>query len=334
MRAFFTENRNLIIAGSISAFLIAGSGLFLYKALERNTLALNDLQEISGKLTKIESSTPSPTAENLSDLHSQKEDAKRALEHLTADLKALDLPVQEMAPPEFQKTLNERAQSLAKLAESYGILIPANFYLNFDRYSKSVPKPEVTPLLGRQLQVATLLSEMLFKTGPTELKTFERTEFDLERDPSVAAKEATAGKDKDKAKDKDKEKPKPKTETQKPLLTGQSFKLQFVTRPASLREFLNNLASQKTCLLVTRSLKVENEKQKGPAKRGPEGEGLLAAGAAPTPNALGGSPAENVPGVPGAPVADVGQFIVGDEKIEVTIRVELVSFLEELAKRP
>lgn len=336
MRTFVTEHRNLIIAGSISTLLIAGSSFYLYQAYDHNVAALAELETVSGSLSKIQNSTPSPNAENLEELHRQKEDAKKAVEKLTAEVRALDIPLPEMTPPQFQKTLNETVQSLGKLAKTNQVEIPQNFYLDFARYSKSVPKPEVTPLLGRQLQVASLISELLFQTGPKELKVFERTEFDLERDPAALAKETAPAKDKEKEKQKDKEKAKPKVDPPKPLLTGQSFKLQFVTLPANLREFLNSLANQKTCLLVTRSIKVENEKQVGPSKKGPEGDvpGGAAPGGVPNLNALGGSAVETAPGAPGAPGANVSQFIVGTETIEVTLRVELVSFLDEPAKRP
>ncbi len=96
---------------------------------------------------------------------------------------------------------------------------------------------------------------------------------------------------------------------------------------------------QKSCFLVTRSLKIENERQKGPSKRPPEPD--LSGGNAPNTNSVAGaavlgtgqnqSPlgtSLQAEGAPGTRAGDVGQFILGDEKIEVTMRVEFVYFLE------
>ncbi|MEI6714918.1 MAG: Amuc_1100 family pilus-like protein [Verrucomicrobiota bacterium] len=342
MSPVLKENLNLIIAGSISALLVGGSGYYLYQAFDINQAAFKELETVSASLTKIQDVKPTPNEDNLTELHKQREDAKKAFDTLTAEVKALEMPLEEITPPDFQKRLNEKVQALAKLAESNGVQIPQNFYLNFERYSKSVPKPEVTPLLNRQLVVANLLSELLFQTVPSELKAFERQEFDLEKDAATLAKEAAPAPAKEKEgkkKSEDKDKSKDKAEAQKPMLTGQSYKLQFVTRPTNLREFLNLVTAQKSCMLVIRELKVLNEKQKGPAKRNdadPLGAATPATAGAPAVNLahLGGPAAAEGANSNAPAAADVGQFIVGDEKIEVTLRVELVSFNEEPAKRP
>lgn len=338
MSPVLKENLNLIIAGSISALLVGGSGYYLYQAFDLNQAAFKELETVSASLTKIQDVKPTPNEDNLGELHKQHEDAKKAFDTLTAEVKALEMPLEEITPPEFQKRLNEKVQSLAKLAESNGVQIPQNFYLNFERYSKSVPKPEVTPLLNRQLVVANLLSELLFQTVPSELKSFERQEFDLEKDAATLAKEAAPAPAKEKeGKKKSEDKDKAKAEVQKPMLTGQSYKLHFVTTPTNLREFLNLVTGQKKCMLVIRELKVLNEKQKGPAKRN-DADPLGAAAANPGAPAVNlaslGGPAAAEGANPNAPAAEAGQFIVGDEKIEVTLRVELVSFNEEPAKRP
>ena len=339
MKAFLLEHRNVLITGIAGAAMIAGSAFFTYEAYQKNARVFSDLQAVSSRLADIHKSVPSPTSENLAELRRQKQEAFEALEKLTSDVRALDLPLAPLTPPEFQKTLNEKAQSLKKLADDNSVQIPQNFYLDFDRYSKSVPKAEITPQLGRQIQVAAVLLESLLQTVPAELKSFKRTELDAERSPSPGGKDTTPAKDASKDKGKPTEKSKVPPEGPQSPLAGQSFEIQFVTRPSNLREFLNSLSSLKSSFVVTRSVKIENEKQKGPSKRPAE------------PDLLGGNPATGSPagaasvfGVAQSPApvgtapqsegtsghrnGEVGQFILGDEKIEVTMRVEFVYFAE------
>lgn len=346
MKAIFTEHRNLILASAGFLLCAGGSGYYLYQASEANSAALTELQTVSSNLTKIQGATPSPDKDNLEKLTSQREEATKALEHLTSEVKGLNLAAADLKPTDFQKILNEKSQAITKLAEANSVTIPQNFYFNFNNYTKSVPKESATPHLGRQLHVAELLCKLLIQTVPFELKSFERTELDLEKDPSSVSKEKESPpsnekeKSRDKAdKDKTKDKSKPK-DPPKPIFESSFFRLSLISRPANLREFLNAIASEKSCILVTRKLKVENEKQKGPSKKGPEldalGGGLPTGtnlpppvGIAPEPIALGlgTNPSSS-------PAPEVSQFIVGDEKIEVTMLVEFVSFAEEPLKQP
>ena len=339
MKAFLLEHRNVLITAIAGAAIVAGSGLFTYEAYQKNSHAFSELKEVSQRLGNIHKSVPTPTPENLAELQRQKQEASEALEKLTGDVRALDLPLAPLTPPEFQKALNEKAQSLKKLADENSVQIPQNFYLDFDRYSKSVPKAEITPQLGRQLRVAAVLVESLLQTVPAELKSFKRTELDAERAPSPGGKDPIPAKEASKDKGKPAEKSKAQPDGPKSPLAGQSFEIQFVTRPSNLREFLNSLASIKSSFLVTRSLKIENEKQKGPSKRPPESEllggnpangvlvgGASASGIAQSPNSLGNTSQSE--GTVSNRSGEVGQFILGDEKIEVTMRVEFVYFAE------
>lgn len=340
MKALLTEHRNLLIAGVSVLLGVGGCGYFLYQSQTANAEAFESLRTVSDRLTKIQSVTPTPSKDNLEALKAQRELASKALDQLRTNLKALDLPAAPLKPPEFQKVLNEKSQSITKLAEVNGVTMPSNFYFAFNNYTQTVPKDEATPHLGRQLHVAELICKLLIQSVPAELRLFERSELELEKDPSATAKEEPSAKEKEKQKDKAKDGEKGKAKPPAPPTFESSFfSLRFVTRPGPLREFLNALASEKSCILVTRSLKIENEKQKGPPKRGPED--LLPPGSpgAANPAASPLSPAVPIPSLDplagpsgSTSSAEISQFIVGDEKIEVSLRVEFISFLQEPAK--
>ncbi|MEY5027424.1 MAG: hypothetical protein RLZZ244_2952 [Verrucomicrobiota bacterium] len=313
MNPLLKDNLSFILSGIVSAALVGSSAYFCFSAYNKEAASFEDLLKTKTELSALKTANPSPSEENLAVLQRQTEETKAALEKLTQDVKALHVPLPQMAPADFPKALNEKAQHIAKFAEESKVQIPPNFYLHFDKYVKTVPKADFAPALGRQLQAAGLLLETLIQSTPSELKTFERTEIEVDPAPAPPAKDPTADKGKEKSKDKDKAKNPPPA---KPLLTGNTFKLEFITKPSGLRHFLNALASQKEYLLVTRSLSIQNEKLKGPPKKPLDTD---APPSAASPAALGAAP-------PATSAPDAGQFILGDEKITVSMRVELVTF--------
>jgi hypothetical protein len=80
--------------------------------------------------------------------------------------------------------------------------------------------------------------------------------------------------------------------------------------PGAARRVLNQVSTTEQQFYIIRTLHVLNEKDKGPPRD------AAAAGAMPTPSA----PA------PGAAPASALQFIVGNERIETSARVEMVRF--------
>jgi hypothetical protein len=86
----------------------------------------------------------------------------------------------------------------------------------------------------------------------------------------------------------------------------------FDSTPSAARKILNQLASSNQQFYITRTVHIKNEKDKGPARE------LPAAGASATPVAAA---------TPGKPVPGAAlSFIVGNEHIETSARIELVRF--------
>jgi hypothetical protein len=88
--------------------------------------------------------------------------------------------------------------------------------------------------------------------------------------------------------------------------------LTFVSTPAAARKVVNQIAGASQQLCIIRVLHVRNEKDKGPSR---EAGGETSAPSIPSP-----SPAAKPP-----PVAALN-FIVGNEKIETTAKIEIVRF--------
>jgi hypothetical protein len=100
-----------------------------------------------------------------------------------------------------------------------------------------------------------------------------------------------------------------KTATQ---LERNVVELTFVSTPAAARKVINQIAGASQQFCIIRVLHVRNEKDKGPAR---EAGGETSAPSIPSPS----------PAAKPSPVAALN-FIVGNEKIETTAKIEIVRF--------
>jgi hypothetical protein len=97
------------------------------------------------------------------------------------------------------------------------------------------------------------------------------------------------------------------------VLSALSFDLKFTASPDSLRDFLNALTRDKQAFFVVRRIKVNTLSREGVPMLAPS----KAIAAIPAEPALSGQP----------PAAPVAQYILGDEHVEVEMRVDLLSVL-------
>ena len=81
----------------------------------------------------------------------------------------------------------------------------------------------------------------------------------------------------------------------------------FVSTPGAARKVINQLAAAKEQFCIIRLLQVRNEKQKGPPREEAEETSSVASASQPSP-------------------ATALNFIVGNERIETTAKIEIVRF--------
>lgn len=91
------------------------------------------------------------------------------------------------------------------------------------------------------------------------------------------------------------------------LVERNAVEATFVSTPGAARKVINQIAAAKEQFCIIRLLHVRNEKQKGPPREVPEE--LAAAGSTPPPLAATGL-----------------NFILGNERIETTAKIEIVRF--------
>jgi hypothetical protein len=199
--------------------------------------------------------------------------------------------VAPLAPNEFQAHLRQVTLATAEKARTRKVKLPPGFHMGFDEYIAALPNNAAAPLLGQELSQISLLLDYVIDARVDSVIGLRRTPLPEER--ATAAGAAT---------------PKPAAQptaiiTGAPRVTERNIvDLTFFGPSAAARKVLNQIASSSQQFCIVRTLYVSNEKGKGPPREG-------TAKAPPT-----------------ATPAGTLNFIVGNEQIQVSARVEMLRF--------
>jgi hypothetical protein len=203
--------------------------------------------------------------------------------------------------------------------------IPPKFFMGFDRYQSEPPKIAAAPLLGRELQAIEMILSEMPNHGVTEVKPMSRDDLPEEGSGSAKPEPAKPGVPHSPAGGKN----------DKPLLSTHAFEITFIASRGTAEFILNSVTGNQKQFLIPRMVLIKNQSDKGPSRVDPN------AAVPPTP-APPRAPTQPAPGTnpptgdTAAPAGDVAPpvIIVGDEKVETTLRVEIVDFAEITPKQP
>lgn len=299
---WFQENRFLgtfAIAASVAAL---GALLFLWHAKGQRNEADARFANASAELNRLERMAPFPSAENLRKMKAQAEDYSVALAKLKDELKSRVAPVAEIKPNEFQSRLRVAMNGVAEKARANKVKLPDKFYLGFDEYTTALPtSDDAAKVLGQELIQIEWLMNGLLDARVEAITAFRRSPLAEERGstplptatPATGAKPAGPG-------------------TAPKLFERNVVEFTFFSTPAAARKIINQIASANQQFCIIRQLHVRNEKDKGPPRE--------TTAEAPGPSIPSSSPAAKA-----TPAAAL-HFIVGNEKIETTAKVEIVRF--------
>lgn len=301
------ENRFLITLGSIVLLASVGLMVLLMRARGAYGEISQQYDTQAAELKRLQSLEPFPDQANLNATSEQVKKYAEALSALLGQLGKQNFPMENLSPNQFQDRLREVVSGVGARAAEKGVGLPPNFYLDFDPYKDSLPKSASVPALARQLKSVELIVNLLIGTRVTSLNALVREPVPEEGLARTAS--ATPGST-----------PPPAgggaagASPLPPLVVNQAVTANFTCEAGQLRQIANELLKSQQ-FLVIRSIKIQNQSPKGPAK---VLEDILAA--AP-------------PAAPGAQAATGQadesrrlQFIVGKEKLDVTLRIEIVNF--------
>jgi hypothetical protein len=294
---WFRENRFLGTFLIVAGLCLLGAGWFLFRTKSDWDEASSRFTNTSTELNRLERLAPYPSGENLRRMKAHAEDYASALTRLKSQLANRGALAGKIQPNEFQSRLRIAMNAVADKARANKVKLPDKFHLGFDEYSAALPTSELAAtLLGQELVQVEWLVNGLLDAHVDALTAFHRTPLREER--------GTA--------------PLP---TAKPLIPTVPIimfernvvELTFVSAPGAARKVINQIAGANQEFCIIRLLHVRNEKDKGPARE------VAAETTAAAPS---------IPSSPGAkptPAAALN-FIVGNEKIETTAKIEIVRF--------
>lgn len=323
--------QNTFLAGFLGVVVVAAGvlGFLLLSAKGRHSEAATLYEEQSNELARLQSLAPYPDPANLKKMEGQRKEFQDAIAALQKNLGAAEIAVEPLSEVQFQDKLRESVSRVTAAAAAKGTKLPEKFYMGFDPYQTEPPKPEAAPLLGRQLKAMEAVVMMVIENKGFSINKLEREELPEEKGVEKKEPDKKSG-------------GKGERSSSQPLVTKHPFDINFTGDQNLLRAVLNGLVSSKAQFYIPRRVEVRNEKDKGPPRIDPAAAAMAAAAlaAAAAPPAEGVPPAApdaSTPGTPAAPAPLPGaaappaaalKYIVGEEKIEAAIRIEIVDFAE------
>ena len=304
---WFRENRFLGAFLVVFGLAALGALWFLFMAKSDWDEASTRFNNTATELNRLERLPPYPNGENLRKMKAHAENYSSALAKLRDELKTRVAPAAPMAPNEFQSHLRVAMTAIADKARANKVKLPDKFYLGFDEFASSLPNEAAAPFLGQELVQIEWLLNSLLDARVEAVTAFRRSPLPGERGAVLAS-------------------PTPTQSTTAarpagPLPAGaKSFErtvveATFLSTPGSARKVINQIAGASQHFCIIRLLHVRNEKEKGPPR---EIAGETTA-AVPSIAPAGSPGAKPTPGT-------ALNFIVGNERVETTAKIEIVRF--------
>ncbi len=293
---WFQQNRwlgNFLIIVGVATLLFA---FFLWRAHNSFEEASARFNQAASERSRLERLDPFPSDANYQKMKVHIANYGAAVEKMKEDLKIRMLPIVPLQPNEFQSRLRQVTLATSEKARANKVKLPPGFHLGFEEFTASLPSTAAAPLLSQELSQTALLMNILIDARVDSLTALHRTPLAEERGaapaPTPVPGRKTGG-----------------TAAGGPdMIERHIVDLTFVAAPSVARKVLNQIASSSQQFYIIRTLHVRNEKDKGPPREANE-TGPPAAGAAPA----------------ATPAAGL-KFIVGNEHIETTARIEMLRF--------
>jgi hypothetical protein len=263
-------------------------------------------RESAAEQTRLESGNPYPSAANVSKMKTYLDNYKAALDKLKAELKTRMLTEAPIAPYEFQTRLRQAIIRTTENARNNRVKLPSNFFLGFDEFVSSLPSPEDAPALGQELSQVQLLLNTIIEARVDAITAFHRIPHPGSTTAAGPVPAATP-------RSPPKPSPGPK------LIEERTVEFSISASPAAGRRVINQIAAANEQVFIVRAVRVKSQKDKGPPRENAAGPNA----AVPPPTPV---PPPGAAAAPAATPAGPLNFIVGNEHIDLSARVELVNF--------
>ena len=294
----------LLGAGALAFLVLAAKGK-LEEADQRYNVA-------AAELTRLQSGAPFPDAGNLKKMEDLKKAHRAAIEDLQKNLAATQIPLDPLEPAKFQDLLKTTVDRVKAAAAGAGVALDEKFYMGFDKYQTEPPKPEAAAPLGRMLKSMELVVGMLIENKVTQI-----TELKRELLPEEGGKKDAAP-----------AKPGAKDDAAKALVTRHPFDVVFIAHEGKFHSFINSVVTSKKQFFVPKSVTVKNDVEQGPSRVDPNKVVPQQPPPKPPDNPDPNAPA---PAVPAPPPEEATRLLVGEEKLQIAVKIDVVDFAEPAA---
>ena len=289
------------------AICVLSAAVLLYSTRSKWSEARQAFDKAAAERNRLERLDPFPNDANYGKLQAHIENYGAALEKFKEELKKEVAPAPPLAPNEFQSRLRQVVIATLNRARTNNVKLPDKFQLGFDEFTTAMPKTAVAPFLGQELSQIQMLINILLDAKVDGVTSFRRAALSEERavSPAQAPRQApTPARAARPARGQKSAKPAEPgpTPSAAPLIERNIVDLTFKAAPPAARKVLNDITNSTGQFFIIRTLSVRNEKDKGPPHE-------KAAEPGPSPNETGLN------------------FIVGNEHIEVSARIEMLRFM-------
>jgi hypothetical protein len=304
---WFQQNRWLGTFLILFGICTLGAGILLFMARSNWNKTKGQFDAAVVELRRLQRLDPFPNDANYLKLKVHLENYSAALDKFKEELKTQMAPASPLAPNEFQSRLRQATIVTLQRARASNVKFPDNFRLGFDEFATALPKTEAAPLLGQELSQIQMLINVLVDAKVDSVTSLHRMPLPEEHGISPTPTATPTGRRGSSARG-----PKPAGPSAGPprLLERNLVDLTFKAAPAVARKVLNQISSSSGQFYIIRTLYVRNEKDKGPPREKT---------AEPTPSA-------SEPSAPNQSANAPLNFIVGNEHIEVSARIEMLRF--------
>jgi hypothetical protein len=311
---WFQQNRWLGTFLIVFGICVLFAGSLLYWTRSKWSDARQAFETAAGERARLESLDPFPNDANYKKMEVHIENYRVALDKFKEQLKKEMVPEAPLAPNEFQSRLRQAIIAMLSRARINNVKLPDKFQLGFDEFTTTMPKTAVAPLLGQELSQIQMLINILLDAKVDGITSLHRAPLSEERGVSAAPTPKPTPVPRRKGSAAPGQKPaEPSATVGAPNLVERNVvDLTFKAAPAAARKVLNEIASSSGQFFIIRTLYAHNEKDKGPPHE---------KGAEPTP-AEGEQTPPSQQGTTGTL-----NFIVGNEHIEVSAKIEMLRFM-------
>ena len=295
---WYRENRwlgNFLIAFAAAALLALW---FLFHARGDLAEASAQFNQAATERNRLEHLNPFPNEDNFRKTQAALDNYGATLTKLKEELKAQVLPPAPIAPNEFQSRLRQAIVSTTEKARANKVKLPENFHLGFDEFATTLPGSSAAAAsLGQELAQVEVLLGILIDARVDAITTLKRVTPRPETATAVTPAAPTPAR-----------KPPGPMNAAPTVVDRAIVDLTFAASPSAMRKVVNQIASSERQFFIVRTLSVRNEQLKGPSREGASASSAKApeTTAATSPSAI--------------------KFIVGNEHVENTARIEMMRF--------